>query len=106
MTTKYQWLPVLIATLGAAALVGCMEVSQKPQEKGQVSVKPFGQTKDGTPVSLYTLRNDKGAEAGICNYGGIVVFLKMPDREATSEMSCSATTTWRITSRTALTSAP
>jgi aldose 1-epimerase len=81
MTTKYQWLPVLIATLGAAALVGCLEVSQKPQEKGRVTLKSFGQTKDGTPVSLYTLRNDKGAEAGICNYGGIVVFLKMPDRD-------------------------
>ncbi len=31
-------------------------------------------------MDLYTLRNNKGMEAGICNYGGIVVFLKVPDR--------------------------
>ncbi len=35
---------------------------------------------DGTPITLYTLRNSKGAEATICNYGGVVTTLKMPDR--------------------------
>lgn len=35
---------------------------------------------DGTPITLYTLRNSKGAEVTICNYGGIVTTLKMPDR--------------------------
>jgi aldose 1-epimerase len=32
-------------------------------------------------VALYTLKNAKGAEAKISNYGGIVVSLKMPDRQ-------------------------
>jgi len=40
---------------------------------------PFGAV-DGRPVDLYTLRNAKGAEARISNYGGIVVSLKVPDR--------------------------
>ena len=31
-------------------------------------------------MNLFTLRNNNGAEAGICNYGGLVVFLKVPDR--------------------------
>jgi len=31
-------------------------------------------------VELFTLRNNKGAEVGICNYGGLVIFLKVPDR--------------------------
>ena len=31
-------------------------------------------------MNLYTLRNSKGAEVGICNYGGLVIFLKVPDR--------------------------
>jgi len=31
-------------------------------------------------VSLFTLRNTKGAEAQISNYGGIVTSLKVPDR--------------------------
>jgi aldose 1-epimerase len=44
-----------------------------------VTQKPFG-TVDGKPVELYTLRNDKGAEASITNYGGIVVALLVPDR--------------------------
>jgi aldose 1-epimerase len=81
MTTKYQWLTILTVSLGAAALVGCTEVSTTPRQQGKIMVKPFGQTKDGTPVSLYTLRNNKGAEAGICNYGGLVIFLKVPDRK-------------------------
>ena len=32
-------------------------------------------------MSLFTLRNINGAEVGICNYGGLVIFLKVPDRK-------------------------
>ena len=42
--------------------------------------EPFGQTHDGTPVQIYTLRNAQGCEARITNYGGIIVSLKVPDR--------------------------
>jgi aldose 1-epimerase len=41
----------------------------------------FGKTADGTTVDIYTLRNSKGAEARIINYGGIIVSLKVPDRD-------------------------
>ena len=41
----------------------------------------FGKTPDGTTVYLYTLRNSKGMEAHITNYGGIVVSLLVPDRD-------------------------
>lgn len=44
-----------------------------------VTSKPFG-TVDGKAVEIYTLRNAKGAETTITNYGGIVVTLMMPDR--------------------------
>ncbi|MDB6067793.1 MAG: aldose 1-epimerase [Pedosphaera sp.] len=40
----------------------------------------FGTATNGQPVYIYTLRNRNGAEARICNYGGIVVSLKVPDR--------------------------
>ncbi len=80
MQSNYQWLKVLSASLGAAALVGCAGVPDAPVQKGQINQRPFGQTKDGTPVTLFTLRNNKGAEAGILNYGGLVIFLKVPDR--------------------------
>ncbi len=40
----------------------------------------FGTTTAGNSVDLYTLRNSKGVETSITNYGGIVVSLKVPDR--------------------------
>lgn len=50
--------------------------------KGQATVKKedFGKTANGQPVSLFTLTNTHGLEARITNYGGIVVSLKVPDR--------------------------
>jgi aldose 1-epimerase len=80
MQINKQWLKIVSVSLGAAALVGCTELSQAPVQKGQISQQPFGQTKDGVAVNLYTLRNSKGAEAAICNYGGLVISLKVPDR--------------------------
>jgi len=40
----------------------------------------FGKTSADENVDLYTLRNVNGVEAKIANYGGIVVSLKVPDR--------------------------
>ena len=44
-----------------------------------ITKAPFG-TADGQSVDLYTLRNVHGVEAKITNYGGILVSLKVPDR--------------------------
>lgn len=41
--------------------------------------EPFGIV-EGSRVFLYTLRNASGMEARITNYGGIIVSLKVPDR--------------------------
>jgi aldose 1-epimerase len=40
----------------------------------------FGRLPDGTPVRIYTLSNRNRVEARITNYGGIVVSLRVPDR--------------------------
>ncbi len=40
----------------------------------------FGKTADGTEVFLYTLKNRAGMEAKITNYGGLVVSLRVADR--------------------------
>jgi aldose 1-epimerase len=81
MQRNYQWLKIISISLGAAALVvGCCDLSKTKVQNGQISRQSFGQTKDGTPVNLFTLRNNKGAEVGICNYGGLVIFMKVPDR--------------------------
>ncbi|MBU6411405.1 MAG: galactose mutarotase, partial [Verrucomicrobia bacterium] len=47
---------------------------------GPVSRAVFGRIPDGRTAELYTLRNCRGMEARITNYGGIVVSLTAPDR--------------------------
>jgi len=74
---KTQLITLALAGLGTACLVGCASMS-KPQ--GTISQAPFGNTPDGTPVDIYTLRNSKGMEARIMTYGGIVTSLKVPDK--------------------------
>lgn len=46
-----------------------------------IAVQPFGKLKDGTPVSLYTMTNGKGARMKVMNYGGIIVSLEVPAKD-------------------------
>jgi len=46
----------------------------------KVRKQVFGKTSRGETVELYTLTNSKGMEATIITYGGIIVALKVPDR--------------------------
>jgi aldose 1-epimerase len=48
--------------------------------KTKVTSQPFGKLPDGTSVEIYAL-NDGAFEARIATYGGIVVSLKVPDRD-------------------------
>ena len=68
----------LITLLAVVAFCSGMEAKA---QRGEFSVKKesFGKV-DGQEVFLYTLANTRGAEARITNYGGIVVSLKVPDR--------------------------
>lgn len=45
-----------------------------------IKKESFNATVDGKAVDVYTLQNSKGVEARILNYGGIVVSLKVPDK--------------------------
>jgi aldose 1-epimerase len=72
--TKFALLT--LAGLGAAFFVGCASMPNT----GIVQKSPFGNTADGTPVEIYTLRNSSGMEAHIMTYGGTVVSLKVPDK--------------------------
>jgi aldose 1-epimerase len=64
-----------IAIVGLAITGVCASTA-----KQSITKAPFGKTDEGTAVDLYTLTNAKGAEAKITTYGGIVVSLKVPDR--------------------------
>jgi aldose 1-epimerase len=69
----------IIVTLAAVLVlaIGCgVETSES-----SYSSAPFGETKDGTPVEIYTLTNASGIEATIMTYGGTVVSLKVPDKD-------------------------
>ncbi len=61
-----------------AFLTGCASLSQS--SNGTIGKAPFGTMPDGTPVTIYTLRNASGMEARILNYGGIVQSLWVPDK--------------------------
>ena len=74
-----QFVMLTSAGLGAACLIGCTSMSN-PTPSGTISQAPFGNTPDGTPVAIYTLRNSKGMEVRIMTYGGIVQSLKVPDK--------------------------
>jgi aldose 1-epimerase len=52
--------------------------------KTAVSKQAFGHTPEGTPVNLYSLKDGK-IEVGIMTYGGIVVSLRVPDRNGKLE---------------------
>ncbi|MFN7946423.1 MAG: aldose epimerase family protein [Blastocatellia bacterium] len=51
------------------------------QTKAGITKQVYGKTADGRSVDIYTLTNDKGIEARIINYGGIVVSLRVPDNK-------------------------
>jgi aldose 1-epimerase len=68
----------VIMVLLAVMLTGCS--SLPPAEEQSMQNIAWGKTHQGEPADLYTLANAHGAEARITNYGGIVVSLKMPDR--------------------------
>src|SRR6202451_1715177 len=57
--------------------------SMNAEAKTKVTSEPFGKTPDGTPVEIFTL-SDGAYEARIATYGGIVVSLKVPDRNGKS----------------------
>ena len=61
-------------------LTGCSARTETSNIGNTARKTTWGMTPDGKTVELYTLKNNKGAEARIMNYGGVLVSLKVPDR--------------------------
>jgi len=86
MQTCYVWAPVIFAGLFVACLLGCASTgpgvskTSRTVTSSEMVRQSFGKTLDGKPVDLFTLRNSKGVEVRIMNYGGIVTSFKAPDR--------------------------
>ena len=61
-------------------IAGFASARMVPKESAGVQQEPFG-TKDGRPITLYTLTNSHGVEVRAMNYGGIIVSIRVPDRK-------------------------
>ncbi|HEY6953083.1 MAG TPA: aldose epimerase family protein [Bacteroidota bacterium] len=70
-------LSTLIVMAAAIVVQGC---TTRKQESSTMDKQLFGKTPDGTEVYVYTLKNSNGMEARIMTYGGIVLSLKVPDK--------------------------
>ncbi len=64
--------------VGAFTFALLMGVSMTTEAAG-IERKPYGKLPDGTAVDIFTLRNAKGMEITITNYGGIIVSILVPD---------------------------
>jgi aldose 1-epimerase len=56
-------------------------LSSSPQGTHMIKKEPFGTTRDGKIVELYTLTNSHGLEVRVMTYGGIIVSLRAPDQK-------------------------
>ncbi len=73
MTRRWAWCAVLLW------LVGC--VSGDTAGHGTVSRAPFGVLPDGKAVHVFALTNPNGIQVRAITYGGIIVSLRVPDRD-------------------------
>ena len=73
----------IFTVLAAASALGLFITSCGFIGKTDMSIssESWGKTKSGQSVTLYTLRNAKGMEVKITNYGGIIVSVKVPDKK-------------------------
>jgi aldose 1-epimerase len=70
----------VFALVLCASLLAQSSNSSPSKPSPGVQQQPFG-TKDGRPVTLYTLTNSHGVEVRAMNYGGIILSIRVPDRK-------------------------
>src|SRR5690606_27631302 len=76
------YLPLLLSLMiscSPQSVKGSGSESRTESTKGITST-PFGTLKDGSKISLYTLRNSNGAVVKVMNYGGIITSFEVPDK--------------------------
>ena len=81
---------LFLVLLGALAFGGCCTdkggcETMKEGKEPSVVVKPFGKTKEGQLVQMYTLTGAGGVVMEVVDYGGRVVRLLTPDRKGVLE---------------------
>ena len=73
---------LLLPSLALAGLCACNGGKEAPQlTLSGLDPQKFVAEYDGDSTALYTLKNDKGMEVCITNFGGRIVSIMVPDRE-------------------------
>lgn len=81
MYARRLFAPLIAAA--AAIQTACAPLSMSHASAGPrgVTKASFGTLADGTPVDIYTLHNERGLEAKVLSYGGIIQSLRTGDRD-------------------------
>jgi aldose 1-epimerase len=74
---KQQLFRVVVLSVLLVTALSCRKSTTTGESMGKES---FGTAPGGAPVFLYTLTNVNGMEAKVITFGGIIVSLKVPDR--------------------------
>jgi aldose 1-epimerase len=69
-----------VASLLSVFLLAAQQQGPAASQPVRVLRAPFGTMPGGKPVELFTLTNDAGMEVRAMTYGGIIVSLRVPDR--------------------------
>ena len=72
---------ILFAVAAIIGLAACTGTEQSATLQSGLDPAKFDTIIGGDTVKLYTLKNDKGMEVSITNYGGRVVSLVVPDKD-------------------------
>jgi aldose 1-epimerase len=77
MSTTPRFLSIVITVIVLASVLGTAGAPR------QLSLEqtPFGKTRDGLAVDLYTLKNTNGVTVKVMTYGAILYAVETPDRE-------------------------
>lgn len=70
---------IVLGLAAAVVLGGCTTTDLG--SGAAVQKREFGRMPNGTPIYEFTLKNSKGAEARIINYGGIITAVRVPDKQ-------------------------
>ena len=83
-TTIFAALALVIGLAGPACKKEAAPPGKTAAETGGPSMaitrESFARLPDGTPIEVYTLRNEAGLEARIMTYGATLLSMKVPDR--------------------------
>jgi aldose 1-epimerase len=63
-----------------AAVLGVAVTARTANTAGALDHAPYGTTRDGQAVEIYTMTNEQGLRVRFLSYGGVITEIDVPDR--------------------------